>query len=149
MKTSISVFFCFGHICEWRFCIFSGQLVTAFTTIIVKVCAFIFMWSFWYFRMQFADSFKLSIRAYQFFPTFLPMFAVLHGVIPLWVPEDLINRIIHMNAGTKGKCFFFTVFSSQTVLNLLVRICLVFTYFSMVHFFFVCFFPSFVFHLTR
>lgn len=44
--------------------------------------------------------------------------------------------------------FFFTVFSSQTVLNLSVRICLVFTFLSTVRFF-VRFFPSFIFHLTQ
>lgn len=111
--------------------------MTAFTTIIVKVCAFIFMGTSGISECNSQTHSNCPSGPTRFFPTFLPMFAVLHGVIPLWVQEDLINRIIHMNAGTKGKCFFFTVFSSQTVLNLLVRICLVFTYFSMVHFFFL------------
>lgn len=58
--------------------------------------------------------FKLSVRASQVLS--MELFSNLlvqvcsalwvQGFIPLWVQEDMVDRIIHMDADIKGKCFF-------------------------------------------
>lgn len=98
--------------------------------------------------------FKLSVRASQVLSMELFSNLLVQVCSALWGYSSLGAGGYGGQNNTYGcrhqrkMFFFFTVFSSQTVLNLSVRICLVFTFLSTVRFF-VRFFPSFIFHLTQ
>lgn len=50
--------------------------------------------------------FKLSVRASQVLSMELFSNLLVQVCSALWVQEDMVDRIIHMDADIKGKCFF-------------------------------------------